>query len=183
MDRDLQERKLARYFADLDSDGNGVLEESDLAAAAGRTARAFGYADDAPAAQRLREACLGFWRELIAPMDADGDGRVTPAEMLAAFRRQLSGDPADSPRRSGRPRSCSSGWATPTRTAGSTGGVGEAVLGVRPRAPRGVPGRPSAASTARADGRVSREQFHQALTEFFYGGDPAAPGNVVFGRL
>ncbi|WP_314616086.1 hypothetical protein [Streptomyces stackebrandtii] len=32
-------------------------------------------------------------------------------------------------------------------------------------------------------GALDRAEFHRALTEFFYGNDPDAPANHLFGRI
>ncbi|MFJ8939809.1 EF-hand domain-containing protein [Streptomyces sp. NPDC102365] len=51
----------------------------------------------------------------------------------------------------------------------------------------GVPGEDCATVFAALDrdgsGGLDRAEFHQALTEFFYGSDPDAPANHLFGRV
>ncbi|MFD3503274.1 hypothetical protein [Streptomyces sp. NPDC058678] len=51
----------------------------------------------------------------------------------------------------------------------------------------GVPGEDCAAVFAALDrdgsGALDRAEFHQAVTEFFYGNDPDAPANHLFGRV
>nr|WP_223183593.1 MULTISPECIES: EF-hand domain-containing protein [unclassified Streptomyces] len=51
----------------------------------------------------------------------------------------------------------------------------------------GVPGEECADVFAALDrdgsGALDRAEFHQAVAEFFYGDDPGAPANHLFGRL
>jgi hypothetical protein len=76
-------RSADRFFTEvLDQTGDGHLDWPDLAAMAREIS---GRLDlDEPAEQRLYDAYAGWWRELLATLDADGDGRITRQEYAAA---------------------------------------------------------------------------------------------------
>ncbi|MEU9256142.1 EF-hand domain-containing protein [Streptomyces sp. NPDC048270] len=98
-----------------------------------------GTAPDSATARLPTEGMDGFWANVIAPMDQDGDGKVDQAEFQQMF---------DS-------------------VAGVPGGDCVAVF---------------AALDRDGSGALDRAEFHQAVTEFFYGNDPDAPANHLFGR-
>ncbi|MBW8484417.1 oxygenase MpaB family protein [Actinomadura parmotrematis] len=76
-------RSADRFFAEvLDQTGNGTLDWPDLASMAREIA---GRLDlDAADEERLYDAYARWWRELLADLDADGDGRITRGEYAAA---------------------------------------------------------------------------------------------------
>jgi Ca2+-binding EF-hand superfamily protein len=85
MPSDFVTKKLIRTFDRLDTNGDKVLTVSDFVEASDRCATAFSLDLQDPDAVRLRAGWQELWQEMIAPMDADGDGRVTFAEFNAAI--------------------------------------------------------------------------------------------------
>ncbi|MFI9152335.1 oxygenase MpaB family protein [Streptomyces sp. NPDC053367] len=76
-------RSAREFFADvLDQTGDGYLTWPDLAAMAREMSSRLDL--DEPEETRLYDAYAGWWRELQAALDADGDGRVSAAEYAAA---------------------------------------------------------------------------------------------------
>ncbi|HET9144366.1 hypothetical protein [Actinophytocola sp.] len=69
-----------------------MLQAEDLAGTATRFCARLGYSEDSQQAKDLLNSCLALWHNVIGPMDGDGDGKVTPEEMAAAFLGQLSLD-------------------------------------------------------------------------------------------
>ncbi|AKN71548.1 calcium-binding protein [Streptomyces sp. PBH53] len=76
-------RSAEEFFAAvLDQTGDGCLDWPDLAAMAREIA---GRLDlDEPEETRLYDAFAGWWRELQAALDTDGDGRISASEYAAA---------------------------------------------------------------------------------------------------
>lgn len=82
-------RLAAEFFREvLDQTGDGFLTWPDLAAMARELATRLDV--DEPEETRLYDAFADWWRELVAALDADGDGRVS-AEEYAAGAPSLSG--------------------------------------------------------------------------------------------
>ncbi|MFB8245981.1 oxygenase MpaB family protein [Streptomyces sp. NPDC055952] len=77
------QRSAEEFFADvLDQTGDGYLDWPDLAAMARELSSRLDL--DEPEETRLYDACAGWWRELQAALDTDGDGRVSVREYGAA---------------------------------------------------------------------------------------------------
>lgn len=69
-------------FSLFDADGNGFLEPADFELMARRTVAALPAADE-ETGQALLSAFRRFGDTLAAELDADGDGRISPAEFTA----------------------------------------------------------------------------------------------------
>ncbi|MEU0987410.1 EF-hand domain-containing protein [Streptomyces sp. NPDC005953] len=69
-------------FSLFDADGNGFLEPADFELMARRTVAALPAADDEPG-QALFSAFQRYGDTLVAELDADGDGRISPEEFTA----------------------------------------------------------------------------------------------------
>ncbi|MEO5873551.1 MAG: oxygenase MpaB family protein [Streptosporangiaceae bacterium] len=76
-------RSADQFFAEvLDQTGDGHLDWPDLAAMAREIASRLDL--DEPVERRLYDAYADWWRELLAALDADGDGRITRQEYADA---------------------------------------------------------------------------------------------------
>lgn len=87
MASEFQRNKLQAMFDAFDTDGNGRLEEGDFAALAGRWARLPRVAAGPELAARVEQVMLGWWRQLSAAADENGDGRVDLDGILAMVDR------------------------------------------------------------------------------------------------
>ncbi|HKR48454.1 MAG TPA: EF-hand domain-containing protein [Pseudonocardiaceae bacterium] len=178
---ELLQRKYARYFSDLDSNNNGVLQEEDLTGTATRFCARLGYSEDSQQAKDLQDSCLALWHNVIGPMDGDGDGKVAPEEMAAAFLGQLSLDPDGF-------EANIRGIATQFFTMCDRDGDGwisqdewVALFFSAAQVPEQECRRAFAAVDSDSSGKITVEEFQQASKEFFSGTDPDAPGNLLFG--
>jgi Ca2+-binding EF-hand superfamily protein len=180
---DLRERKLRRYFDAIDADESGALTRGGFELVARRYVDALGLAHDSEEAARTRTATLKIWDDLIEPMDANGDGEVSPEEFSAAFGRFLLADRAVYAA-SMRP---SADAYFDLCDADGSGEVDERefvrLMGAACAIPAG-----EAAATYRSlvpaghEG-MTRDSWHGALLEFFYDEDPGAAANHLFGRI
>ncbi|GII82187.1 calcium-binding protein [Sphaerisporangium siamense] len=84
MSASLTETNLAAVFAALDADGDGHLGVHDFKTLADRMCARLAP-DPASARHRaVQAACAGWWEQIRESADADGDGRVSEAEYVAA---------------------------------------------------------------------------------------------------
>ncbi|MEV3981651.1 EF-hand domain-containing protein [Nonomuraea sp. NPDC049758] len=178
----LQNLKYGQWFKGADVDGDGFITQRDVRMMSERYIAVRGAAPDSETARLLTERMDAFWTHVIAPMDRDGDGKVDLREMTEGFRQALT-DRALYPAQIEPVTNCffdladlnGDGWIDQTEFQQMFDSVG------------GVPGDDCAAVFAALDrdgsGVLDRAEFHQAVTEFFYGDDPDAPANHLFGRV
>ncbi|MFE7596182.1 EF-hand domain-containing protein [Streptomyces sp. NPDC057494] len=177
----LQDLKYGQWFRGADVDGDGFITQRDVRMMSERYIAARGTALDSATAH-LTDGMDGFWTNVIAPMDQDGDGRVDLREMTEGFRRVLT-DPTLYPEQIEPITNCFFDLVD----LNADGKIDQAEFQQMFASVAGVPGDDCAAVFAALDrdgsGALDRAEFHQALTEFFYGDDPDAPANHLFGRI
>ncbi|MGW4141746.1 EF-hand domain-containing protein [Streptomyces mirabilis] len=170
----------AQWFRGADVDGFST--QRDVRMMSERYLAARGTAPDSATGRLLTEGMDGFWTNVLAPKDQDGDGKVDLREMTEGFRRVLT-DPALYPERIEPVTNC---FFDPVDLNGD-GKIDQAEFQQMFDSVVGVPGEDCAAVFAALDrdgsGALDRAEFHQAITEFFYGNDPNAPANHLFGRV
>ncbi|MEV6971620.1 EF-hand domain-containing protein [Hamadaea sp. NPDC051192] len=176
--RRLLTAKLDRRFDLLDVDGDGHLGERELDDLAMGIAAGFDVPLDAPTAVALRRAYARLWSEL-SQLDADRDGLISRGQYVDAWLRE-----AEQPGLLAElVRTCAEAVAA---VAGAEGDFYEPAF-IRLQALSGAHADQGAAAFARLDtdhdGMVSVTQFANAYVDFFTSGDPAAPGNALFGRI
>ncbi|MFI9552758.1 EF-hand domain-containing protein [Nonomuraea endophytica] len=180
---ELRERKLRRLFDAIDTDGNGVITRHDLTLLSARYISELGLEPGQPQAERTTAVTERFWDQLIAPMDADGSGEVTPAELHAALEHLLLGDRAAY---AATIRASNDVYFDLCDTDGS-GQISEREFVRLMSTTCGIPAG-DAARTFRSlipagQETMTRENWHQAMLAFFYDEDPDAPANNLFGQL
>ncbi|CAM5675245.1 calcium sensor EFh [Streptomyces avidinii] len=178
----LQELKYGQWFKGADVDSDGFITHRDVRMMSERYIAARDTAPDSATARLLNEGMDGFWTNVIAPMDQDGDGKVDLREMTEGFKRVLT-DPALYPEQIEPVTNCFFDLVD----LNADGKIDQAEFQQMFHAVAGVPGDDGAAVFAALDrdgsGALDRAEFHQALVEFFYGDDPDAPANHLFGRI
>ncbi|GAA2611999.1 EF-hand domain-containing protein [Actinomadura fulvescens] len=178
----LRQRKYRQWFLAADVDGDGTLTRRDATLMSERFISARGAAPDSPTAQRLNDLMDGLWIQVIAPMDRDGDGTVDLDETVAGFEAALA-DRANSAKQI----KAIADHYFELADANGDGTIDFAEF----RDIFGVGGRASEEDCAKVfhrldrdgNGSISHEEYHQAVEEFFFGDDPDAPGNDLFGKL
>lgn len=178
----LQNLKYGQWFRGADVDGDGFITQRDVRMMGERYLAARGAAPDSEPARLLTEGLDGFWSNVIAPMDQDGDGKVDLREMTEGFRRVLTASDLY-PQQIEPVTDCFFDLVD----LNGDGRIDQAEFQQMFDAVAGVPGEDCAAVFAALDrdgsGALDRAEFHQAVAEFFYGDDPDAPANHLFGRL
>ncbi|BAJ26736.1 MULTISPECIES: EF-hand domain-containing protein [Kitasatospora] len=178
----LQDRKYGRWFKGADIDGDGFITRRDVLLMSERYITARGLPPDSEGARLLAGQMDGFWTNVIAPMDQDGDGRVDLREMTDGFKRAL-GDAAQYARQIGPVADCFFDLVD----LNGDGKIDLSEFRLMFDAVAAVPGGDSAEVFAALDldgsGGLDRGEFHQAILEFFYGDDPDAAANHLFGRI
>lgn len=91
MSIDVVAQKLTRLFDNFDTNGNGYIEEADFFRPAAWIAGRLGHHIRSEVHLKLQGAYEKMWSHLI-PMDANKDGRITPAEWDQGWRQMSSGD-------------------------------------------------------------------------------------------
>lgn len=181
MDSELLRRKLAKSFGQMDADGNGYIEESDLLALGAHVVAGFGHAAGSAQAQSVTDAFHRLWKALVGNLDADGDGRISPAEfqsgMAEAFTDQAAYDAFFQPA------------VDSILSLGDADGDGKLSLAEWRQIQAGY-GTPPADAEATfrlldstGDGYLTRDELSTAVRQFYTGTDPEAPGNHLFGPL
>ena len=171
---------LARRFAVIDANGNGVLDAGDYQLAARRLCEAFGYAADSAAARSAATALSALFDRMLAHMDADGDHVITQDELVSAAGREV-GD------RAGFDAAAGATARTLIQVADADGnGVLDAGEYTRLAAVYGVDADQAARAFGRLDldrnGVLDTAELSQAISQFFVPEDPGIRGTAAFGH-
>ena len=178
----LQTRKLTRYFNAFDSDRNGVLERSDFEKHIRRVVAAGDLTEDSPAYRWVYARWMKVWSALAEGADANADGCVDLAEWLAYHDAQIQ---AKVPYW----RELDAGGVTSVEylfnliDLDADGQISWKEYSLFLRAydvPSDLHEGIFSQLDLNGDGMLTRDEWI-VLTDEFYGDDPYAPGNWLFG--
>ncbi|MEV4253338.1 EF-hand domain-containing protein [Spirillospora sp. NPDC049652] len=180
--RDLRTRKYHQWFQGADADGDGLLARGDLMRIAERAVAVQGVPPNSPHARQLNESMDWFWVGVIAPYDRNGDDQVNRAEMTEGFMAALT----DRSRYTQQIK-----WIADLifdlGDADRDGRISLAEFSQVFAAGMQIPSTDCALVFNQLDldgsGTLGRTQYHDAVIEFFYGDDPDAAANHLFGRI
>jgi tellurite resistance protein TerC len=172
---------LARRFAVIDIDGNGVWQRDDYQLLTRRLCETFGHPVDSRPGQAVATGQRALFDALLSHMDVNGDQEITQDEFVATLGRTIRDRP---------------GFDTAVHTAARTllqvadqDGNGALDPGEYARLAGVYGARPDEAARAfdRLDqdrnGMLDTAELAQAISQFFTSRDPGARGNVAFGHL
>lgn len=176
MASELQRRKVAVVFDAMDVDRDGFLTEADFQSLAARWTAARDWEPGSEHHTRLVGLMTGWW-DVLAASDLDRDDRVTLAEVLAV----------------------NDGWQALSEANRDTANTMFDAID------ENADGRISAQEYRRlievwtgrdtdtdeifprldrdGDGYISRDEFAELWSQFWFGDDPNSPGTWVFGRF
>jgi Ca2+-binding EF-hand superfamily protein len=178
---DLLTAKISTGFAHLDADGDGQLTEHDHVLMGQRAAASLGHPAGSPAEQRIIDAYLRIWRDLHLPHVPAGGTAITREQFLTSTRTLA---------------------ADPDAAAATVGALARAFLAIADTDQDGqvgpaefltfqrghFPGLAEAVADEAfrhldrdGDGRLSADEFTDAVVEFWSSTDPDAPGNWWLG--
>jgi tellurite resistance protein TerC len=178
---DGQRALLNRRFAVLDTDGDGAWQLADYEQQARRVCGSCGHAPGSPPGRAVAAGQRALFSALLVHMDADGDQQITPEEFAAAAVHAIQ----DRPRFDAAVTAAAGALIQAADRDGN--GVLDAGEYARLGAAYGAGPRRAARAFAQLDldrnGVLDTTEFTQAVSQFFTSPEPAAPGNVAFGRL
>ncbi|MEU7719386.1 EF-hand domain-containing protein [Streptomyces tibetensis] len=178
----LQDLKYGRWFRGADVDGDGFITQQDVRMMSERYIAARRTAPDSTTARRLTAGMDEFWTNVIAPLDRDGDGKVDLREMVEGFKQALT-DPAQYPQQIEPVTNCFFDLVDLDGNGKIEQDEFQLMFNSVSGAPREDCAEVFAALDRDGSGALDRAEFHQAVSEFFYGNDPEAPANHLFGRI
>ncbi|MFJ8046396.1 EF-hand domain-containing protein [Kitasatospora sp. NPDC096147] len=177
MSENLLHDKIAYGFDHLDRDGDGRLTEDDHVLMGRDSARALGLAEGSPEERRIIDGYLRIWHELHLPRLPAGTREISREEFIAGTLR-LADDP--------------------DAALATVGALAEVFLSVAdadgngvidpdefyafqrghfPSLYRETADEAFAQLDRDGNGTLSREEFVQAVVEYWTSRDPEAPGN------
>ncbi|MEU9131159.1 EF-hand domain-containing protein [Kitasatospora sp. NPDC048540] len=171
----IQERKLHRQFELLDLDGNGFIEQKDVAEFVERITEAAG-AEGTPQGEAMRQGAERLWQQLQQALDTDGDQRISRDEFVSSADLhavmteaiKLGAAAFDVTDTDGDGRISLQEWIRMDQKIGVLRGDSEQGFN---------------RLDLDGDGYVSRAEYVQGVEEFYRSDDPSAPGNWAFGRF
>ncbi|MFJ2031717.1 EF-hand domain-containing protein [Streptosporangium sp. NPDC087985] len=176
MKTEVKARKLVRNFELLDFDGDGFIEHADIRTFAERICDAGGVASNSHEGQKVIEQADKLWRALQQSMDSDGDQQVSRQEFIESANSssvltqaiQLGVLTFDVIDKDGDGRISRDEW---TRL--------DQKLGIAQADSR----KGFDQLDKDNDGYLTRAEFNKGVEEFYRSQDPAAPGNMTFGKF
>ncbi|MFI5533393.1 EF-hand domain-containing protein [Kitasatospora sp. NPDC051853] len=174
---DLLRDKIAYGFDHLDRDGDGRLTEADHVLMGRDSARSLGHPAGSPEEHRIVEAYLHVWRELHLPRLPEGSEEIGREEFIAGTLG-LAEDPAAA-------RATVGALAEVFLSVADTDGNGVIdpdefhafQRGHFPALDRETSDLAFSRLDRDGNGTLSREEFVQAVVEYWSSRDPEAPGN------
>jgi Ca2+-binding EF-hand superfamily protein len=181
MPTELQTKKLTHRFSLLDTDGDGVISQSDYEAIATRLATRYGAQKGSPQYEMLMAIHVSLWTELRQLADANGDGQVSSSEYVNAYAILLA-----------RSDAYDRLVAKPARgIIAMADQDGDGRLSQREYAdgmsgynlPESLASQSFRQLDRDGDGYITLDEMLKNVEEFYMSSDPAARGNWLFGPV
>lgn len=179
---ELRKQKYERWFRAADIDNDGAITQQDIALMSERYIQARGIPFGSPQAQQMGETMQRLWESVIAPADTDMDDRVTSTELTQAFAAAFA-DRARYTEDLAPVADCFFDLADSDGDGTISLAEFTHIFGSTGRAADSECAEVFNALDLDSSGFLSRDEFHKATSEFFYGDDPNSPANHIFGRI
>jgi Ca2+-binding EF-hand superfamily protein len=177
MATELQRRKFEKAFDRIDADGDGVIGETDILALVQLWCQTFDITPRSSGWEEINRLGTKWWRDLQGSVDADGNKTVSKEEWYAAIDSPDFIDNIAVP------------FALAAFDIADSDDDGKISLDEM-KAAQSKAGM-SAAETEEVfhkldtdqDGYVERQEYADAVKDFYLSDDPNAPGNLMAGSL
>jgi tellurite resistance protein TerC len=171
---------LARRFATMDLDRNGVWQYEDFRQLTRQLCEAFGQSASSPAGRAVAAGQRALFDALLAHMDVNGDQQITPAEFTAAVVRRVEDQAGFDAAADAAARALimladrdGDGTLNPAEYAELVGACGT---------PAGRAARAFRRLDLDRNGVLDRSEYARAITQFFTSPRYRGPGGLAFGR-
>lgn len=177
---DLRDRNLRAVFDILDLDADGVITAADLSALAAQVCDVLGITGTEKGTQ-VTDIWTGWWEQLSADADANGDGQISREE-FAAVVAAGGGDPAAYYQEQVGRMVAAEAEAL---DADGDGYIDQSEYAALLALTRVSPEAALAGFSrldADHDGKISIAEFEAGLAHLFLSRDPADPGTAILGH-
>lgn len=177
MATELQRRKYEKAFERFDVDGDGVIDATDITALVQLWCDTFDIAPGSEEWKKINSLAYKLWQNLEGTTDTDGDKSVSREEWNASMERPDFVDKVALPFAlavfdiADKDNDGQVSMAEMT-AAQSKAGISEAETG-----------RVFQQLDTDGDGYVERNEYENAIKEFYLSDDPDSPGNLMVGNL
>ncbi|WP_026421237.1 EF-hand domain-containing protein [Actinokineospora inagensis] len=173
----LQQRKFEKAFERFDVDRDGVLQQNDITAMAKIWQETFAVSSGTEEANRIHSLAAQLWQDITSATDTDADGTISKAEWTTAMERPEFIDKVALP-------FALAVFDLADKDSSGSLSVEEMIAGqARSGISEAETRRMFEALDADHDGSVSRDEYANAIREFYLSDDPNAVGNLMVGNL
>lgn len=171
---DFRRRKVASGFTQLDVDGDGKVESSDIDLLVRHHGEAYGFEPGSAEYEELSARTMAIWEQL-QQFDTDGDGAVSLAEYVAGWDAFLEQQDAFM---AGMDQLVESFFTMADRNRDGLISEDELVMHWRAWRHPEAKAREAFGKLDRGGrGGISKADWMRNLEEFYFSEDPEAPGN------
>ncbi len=171
---DFRTQKISSGFAELDANGDGHVERSDIEMLVHNHGAAYGFVPGSPEYEDLVRNTLGIWDQ-IRQFDSDGDGQVSLEEYIAGFDAFLSQRDAFL---GGMGTLVDSFYSMADRDGDGLLSEEELILHYRAWSHSEDQAKQAFQHLdRRGSGGISKQDWMANLEEYYFSEDPEAPGN------
>lgn len=177
MATELQRRKYEKAFDRFDVDDDGIIDETDITAMVQIWCDTFDVAPRSEDWKKINSLANKLWRDLEGTVDADGNKSVTKQEWHAAMENPEYVENVALP------------FALAVFDLADKDGSGQLTVNemIAAQSKAGIAEAETRQMFDRldtdGDGYVTRDEYGEAIRQFYLSDDPNAPGNLMVGAI